>query len=102
MWGPRLQGENILLGVIKDRVIQESRALRAKFCGAYLSALGDQRKEIATRTGKARKGFSRRDGFATMFGEGGWLWVDEKNISSKEDIVGESAEAGRSSMFLDL
>lgn len=44
IWGPRLQGEDILLGVIKDPVIRESRALRAKLCGAYLSALEKGKK----------------------------------------------------------
>lgn len=75
MWGPRLQGENILLGVIKDQVIQENRTLRAEFCGAYFRALGDQRKEIPMRTERARKGFFRRGGFATTRRVGSFGWM---------------------------
>lgn len=55
MWGPYLQGEDILLGVIKYQVIQESRPLRTKLCGVYLSALVDQRKERSMRTERAMK-----------------------------------------------
>lgn len=53
--GPCLQGEDILLMVIRYPFIQESRLF---VCRVYLSISGDQRKEISVRTERAPDVFS--------------------------------------------
>ena len=70
---------------------------RGKQCGAYLTALGDQRKEIPRRTEGARKGFSRRGGLATVFGKVGSFGYMRRTFPIRGTMVGESAEAGMSS-----
>ena len=61
--GPSFSGEDILLGALglcffKKQTIKIGWIL----CGMYLSALGDQRKEISVRTERATDWFSRRGG----------------------------------------
>lgn len=52
---PCLQGEDILLMVMRYPFIQESRPF---VCGVYLSVSGDQRKEISVRTERTPNVFS--------------------------------------------
>ena len=76
MRGPRWQGEDVLPGVIRYQIIQESKPLGAKLCGVCLSALEDQRTEISVRTERAPEGLSRRGGLRLCLGRvGSFGWM---------------------------